>query len=72
MKQSTKAKIFTTLSMIFVLMCVVFTFLVSRCNSLVEGLLRDEHNLYVYSEEFRNASEYLTRQARICAATGDK
>ncbi|MBQ8781794.1 MAG: methyl-accepting chemotaxis protein [Oscillospiraceae bacterium] len=72
MKQSTKAKIFTVLSMIFVVMCVVFTFLVSRCNSLVEGLLRDEQNLYVYAEEFRNASEYLTRQARICAATGDK
>lgn len=72
MKQSTKAKIFTILSMVFVVMCIVFTFLVSMCNNIVENSLRDEHNLYVYSEEFRNASEYLTRQARICAATGDK
>ena len=72
MKQSTKAKIFTVLSMLFVVMCVIFTFLVSKCNGIVEDLLRDKHNLYVYSEEFRNASEYLTRQARICAATGDK
>ena len=72
MKQSTKAKIFTILSMVFVVLCILFTFFVSICNNIVEESIRDEHNLYVYSEEFRNASEYLTRQARICVATGDK
>ena len=72
MKQSTKARIYTTLSIVFVVLCIIFTFLVAKCNGIVEDNLRNEHNLYVYSEELRNASEYLTRQARICAATGDK
>ena len=72
LKYSVKAKIYTITSMVMVLIVAVCCIAVALCTKEMETALENQNLLYVYSEEYRNASDYLAVEARACAATGDK
>lgn len=70
-KQSTKAKFLTTTAIILLVIIGICNLAVTFCSNHAENTLETKYELYVYSEEFRNASEYLTQQARAYVVTGD-
>ncbi len=70
-KQSTKAKFLTLLSIIMLVVSVICCTITSVLNSQLEKAMSDQHELYIYSLDFRRASEYLTTEVRAYAVTGD-
>lgn len=71
MKQATKAKLLTIISIALLVVIGICNILVSVCNTTMEDALEEKYNMYVYSEQFRTASELLETKARAYAATGD-
>lgn len=71
MKQATKAKLLTIISIALLVVIGICNILVSVCNTTMEEALEEKYNMYVYSEQFRTASELLETKARAYAATGD-
>lgn len=72
MKQSVKARILSILAVVLVIICAICSIVVALCNSMMETALEEKYDLYVYSEDLRNASEYLTEQAKAYSVTGDE
>lgn len=71
-KQSTLAKILTILSIVMLVICFLGTLTVSALNARLNNAFRQEYELYSCCEEYRSASEYLIREVRAYAVTGDK
>ncbi len=69
-KQSTKAKFLTVTAIILLVIIGVCNLAVTLVSGMAEDTLEKKHDLYVYSENFRNSSEYLTKEARSYAVTG--
>ena len=72
MNQSTVAKVITTMAVIFVAVCAVSTIASAAFNNSLDTLNTEQYDLYHAAEEYRNASEYLTRDARAYAVTGNQ
>ena len=70
-KQSTKAKFLTILSITLLIVSAVCCALNTTFNAQLEDAINDRHDLYVYSNDFRTASELLTNEVRAYAVTGD-
>ena len=71
-KQSTKAKFLTILSIVMVAVSALCCTMTTASNAQLEKAMSDQHELYIYSLDFRKASEYLTDQVRAYAVTGNK
>ncbi len=72
MNQSTVAKVLTIMSVIFIIICIVGTITVTVLNNMLDSLNSEQYQLYHSAEDYRNASEFLTREARAYAITGDQ
>lgn len=72
MAQSTKGRLLCILSIVMAAVVVACSVIVGTVTNNLEQALNDKYDLYVMSENYRNASELLTRQARMYASTGDK
>ncbi|MBQ8781719.1 MAG: HAMP domain-containing protein [Oscillospiraceae bacterium] len=70
-KQSTKAKFLTILSIALLAVSGVCVSLNTGFNAQLEDALNDRHDLYVYSTDYRKASELLTDEVRAYAVTGN-
>lgn len=70
-KQSVKARILTITAIILLVIIGICNVAVSVTSGNLEEELENKYDLYVYSEEYRNSSELLTRMARSYACTGD-
>jgi len=71
MAQSTKARLLLIVAMIMLVVVTISSLVLGNVNSTLENTLEDRYQLYVGAENYRNASELLTRQARMYATTGD-
>ncbi len=72
LKQSTLAKILTILSVVMLLISFLGTLTVTALNSRLNTSFKEEYDLYACCEEYRSASEYLIREVRAYAVTGDQ
>ena len=70
-KQSTKAKFLTILSIVLLIVSAVCCALNTTFNAQLEDAINDRHDLYVYSNDFRKATELLTNEVRAYAVTGN-
>ncbi len=70
--QSTIARILTVSSIIFVLICGLATAASALLNNHLDTLNNEQFELYHAAEEYRNASEYLTKEVRAYAVTGEQ
>lgn len=70
-KQSTKAKFLTITAILLLIIIAICNLSVTLASGNMEKALENKHDLYVYSEEFRNSSELLMNEARSYASTGD-
>ena len=71
-KQSTLAKILTILSIVMLFICFLGTLTVTALNSRLNVSYEEEYELYSCCEQYRSASEYLIREVRAYAVTGEK
>ena len=72
LKQSTLAKILTILSIVMVAICFLGTLTVSALNARLNTAFKQEYELYSCCEQYRSASEFLIREVRAYAVTGEK
>lgn len=70
-KQSTKAKFLTITAIVLLVIIGVCNVSVTICTGMMETALTQSHELDSLSNSFREASEYLTKEARSYAVTGD-
>ncbi len=71
-KQSTLAKILTILSIAMLVISLLGTLTVTSLNSRLNVSYEEEYELYSCCEQYRAASEYLIREVRAYAVTGEK
>ena len=71
-KQSTLAKILTILSIVMLFISFLGTLTVTALNSRLNTSFQEEYDLYSCCEEYRSASEYLIREVRAYAVTGEQ
>ncbi|MBR4113014.1 MAG: hypothetical protein IKK53_08300 [Ruminiclostridium sp.] len=71
-KQSTLAKILTILSIVMVCICFLGTLTVQSLDARLNTAFRQEYDLYSCCEQYRSASEFLIREVRAYAVTGDQ
>ena len=71
-KQSTLAKILTIASIAMLVICFLATLTVSTLNSRLNKAYEEEYELYSCCEQYRTASEYLVREVRAFAVTGEQ
>lgn len=72
MSQSKKSRLLSIVTVVMLVIVVLCSSLVSTVNGRLESGLEQKYELSVGSENYRKASEFLTRQARMYASTGDK
>ena len=72
LKQSTLAKILTILAIVMIFISFLGTLTVSALNSRLNVAYEEEYTLYSCCEQYRSASEYLVREVRAFAVTGDR
>ncbi len=72
MKQSTLAKILTILSIVMLAISFLGTLTVTALNTRLNTSYTEEYDLYSCCEEYRSASEYLIREVRAYAVTGEQ
>ncbi len=71
-KQSTLAKILTILSIVMLFISFLGTLTVTALNSRLNVSYEEEYELYSCCEQYRSASEYLIREVRAYAVTGEQ
>ncbi len=71
-KQSTLAKILTILSIVMLFISFLGTLTVTALNSRLNVSYEEEYELYSCCEQYRSASEYLIREVRAYAVTGNQ
>ncbi len=71
-KQSTLAKILTILSIVMLFISLLGTLTVTALNSRLNVSYEEEYELYSCCEQYRAASEYLIREVRAYAVTGEQ
>ncbi len=71
-KQSTLAKILTILSIVMLFISFLGTLTVTSLNSRLNVSYEEEYELYSCCEQYRSASEYLIREVRAYAVTGEQ
>ena len=71
-KQSTMSAVLNFATMILVLFLAVTSIMVMSCNKKIISVYEKENNLIAYTQQFIDASDYLTNEARAYATTGDK
>ncbi len=72
MNQSTVTKVLTIMSIAFLVICFVCLLIVTTLNNALDVLNENQYLLYHASEEYRNASDNLSRDVRAFAVTGDQ
>ena len=70
--QSTVAKVLTIMAIVFLLICILGVVNITTLNNALDTLRNEQYGLYNAAEEYRNASEFLTREARAYAVTGEQ
>ncbi|MBQ8614086.1 MAG: HAMP domain-containing protein [Ruminiclostridium sp.] len=68
--QSTVAKVITTMSIVFLLICILGVINITTLNNQLDTLRAEQYDLFHAAEDYRNASENLTKEARAYAVTG--
>ncbi len=71
MAQSTKGRLLLITAMVMLVIVAACSLVVSNVSSSLEDALNDKHDLYIGAVNYKTASEFLTRQARMYATTGD-
>ncbi len=71
MAQSTKGRLLLITAMVMLVIVAACSLVVSNVSSRLEDALNDKHDLYIGAVNYKTASEFLTRQARMYATTGD-
>ena len=71
-KQSTMSSILNFATMTLVLFLAVTFLMVMSYNKKIVSVYEKENNLIAYTQQFIDASDYLTNEARAYATTGDK
>ena len=69
-KQSTMAKFLTITAILILVIVGVCNIVVSICSTAIENALDEKFELYSSAREFKNASDWLTKEARSYAVTG--
>ncbi len=72
MNQSTVTKVLTITSIVFLVICFICMVTVTSLNNRLDRLNSEQFNLYHASEEYRNASDNLSRDVRAFAVTGEQ
>ena len=70
-KQSTMSSVLNFATMTLVLFLAV-TFLMVMSYKKIVSVYEKENNLIAYTQQFIDASDYLTNESRAYATTGDK
>ncbi|MBQ7834397.1 MAG: methyl-accepting chemotaxis protein [Ruminiclostridium sp.] len=70
--QSTVAKALTIMAIVFLLICIFGVINITTLNNTLDTLRNEQYELYHAAEEYRNASEFLTKEARAFAVTGEQ
>lgn len=70
-RQSTKAKFLTITAIVLLVIIGVCNLSVTICSGMMETALTESHELDSLSNSYREASEYLTKEARSYAVTGN-
>lgn len=71
-KQSTMSSVLNFATMTLVLFLAVTFLMVMSYNKKIVSVYEKENNLIAYTQQFIDASDYLTNEARAYATTGDK
>lgn len=71
LKQSKTSRAITIASIIFLAICIIATVIINFNNNRLFSTIKTQYDLYNYCVEYRNATEFLTREIRSYAVTGD-